>query len=214
MTDDNARMNTPKFLYFDLGKVLVDFSIERMVDQIAEAAGTEPDRVREVLFRGELQRQVETGAISTDEFYEAFCRRTRTRAAPERLLAAFNEIFELNLDVVPVVAQLAAAGWPMGILSNTGEAHWQYCVERFRMLTDGPFSVHVRSYEVGAMKPDAAIFRAAAERAGVEPREIFYTDDMPGHVEGARAAGFDAVTYTSTPELVAQLRKRGVRFNY
>jgi len=204
----------PKFLYFDLGKVLVDFSTDRMVGQIADAAGTEPDRVREALFRGALQREYETGSISTEAFYEAFCRRTGTRAAPERLLAAFNQIFELNVDMVPVVAQLAAAGWPMGILSNTGEAHWQYCVERFRLLTDGPFRVHVCSYEVGAMKPDAAIYHAAAERAGVEPEEIFYTDDIPGHVEGARAAGFDAVVYTSTPELVAELCKRGVRFNY
>jgi len=207
-------MTTPKFLYFDLGKVLVDFSIDRMVSQIADAAGTEPDRVREALFRGALQREYETGAISTDEFYKTFCRRTGTRAAPERLLAAFNEIFELNVDMVPVVAQLCAAGYPLGVLSNTCDAHWQYCVGRFRLLTDGLFRVSVLSYQVGAMKPDAAVYRAAAERAGVEPEEIFYTDDTPGHVEGAKAAGFDAVTYTSTPELVAELRRRGVRFNY
>jgi glucose-1-phosphatase len=207
-------MTTLKFLYFDLGKVLVDFDIHRMVEQIAAAAGASPERVYETLFRGELQREYETGAISTEEFYEAFCRRIGTRAAPERLLAAFNEMFDLNVDMVPVVAQLAAAGWPMGVLSNTCEAHWEYCIGRFRLLTDGLFRVHVRSYEVGAMKPDPAIFQAAAERAGVRPREIFYTDDTPGHVEGARAAGFDAVVYTSTPELVGDLRKRGVRFNY
>jgi len=203
-----------KFLYFDLGKVLLDFSVERMLDQIAEAAGTEPERVGEALFRGALQQQYETGAISTEEFYEAFCRRTGTRAAPGRLLAAFNKIFELNVSIVPVVAQIYAAGYPMGILSNTCEAHWDYCTARFRLLSDGLFRVCVRSYEVGAMKPDPAIFHTAAERAGVKPEEIFYTDDTPGHVEGARAAGFDAVTYTSTPELVAELRKRGVRFNY
>jgi len=214
MTNDNARMSTPKFLYFDLGKVLVDFSIDRMVDQVAEAAGTEPERVREVLFGGALQLQYETGRISTEEFYEAFCRRTGTRAAPEGLLKAFNEIFKLNVSIVPVVAQLRAAGYPMGVLSNTCDAHWQHCVRRFRLLTDGLFRVQVRSYEVGAMKPDAAIFHAAAERAGVKPHRIFYTDDIPGHVEGARAVGFDAVTYTSTAALVGELRRRGVRFNY
>jgi HAD superfamily hydrolase (TIGR01509 family) len=70
------------------------------------------------------------------------------------------------------------------------------------------------SYRLRACKPDAAIFRAAAEMAGCRPAEIFYTDDMPGHIAGARAVGFDAVQFTSARELAAELRERGVRFNY
>ena len=50
--------------------------------------------------------------------------------------------------------------------------------------------------------------------AGVAPQDIFFTDDIPGHVEGARRAGFDAVQYTTTPQLVNDLHDRGVRFNY
>ena len=42
----------------------------------------------------------------------------------------------------------------------------------------------------------------------------FYVDDIAGHVAGARSVGFDAVQYTSTDALVAQLRERGVAFNY
>lgn len=70
------------------------------------------------------------------------------------------------------------------------------------------------SYELKAMKPQAAIFQAAARLADVQPDEIFFCDDIAGHVAGARAVGIDAVQYTSTPELVAELRKRGIRFNY
>ena len=36
----------PKILYFDLGKVLVEFSHERMCKQMAEVAGTTPEAVR------------------------------------------------------------------------------------------------------------------------------------------------------------------------
>ena len=46
------------------------------------------------------------------------------------------------------------------------------------------------------------------------PQEIFYCDDLPANVAAARRVGFDAVQYTETPELVAELRSRGVRFNY
>ena len=63
-------------------------------------------------------------------------------------------------------------------------------------------------------KPEPAIFQAAAKLAGVPPNEIFFVDDTLGHVEGAKAAGIDAVQYTSTPALVAELRARGVAFNH
>ncbi len=59
-----------------------------------------------------------------------------------------------------------------------------------------------------------AIFRKAAELAGCQPEEIFYTDDIPGHVAGARSVGLDAVVYTTTAELVVELRERRVDFNY
>jgi len=207
-------MNTPRFLYFDLGRVLVDFSHEQMFAQIAAVAGVEPDRVERALREGDLNVRYECGEISTEQFYDEFCRAISKRPPMADLVAAASAIFSLKPSMVPVIAGLGAAGWPLGILSNTCEAHWKYCIERFRLLTDGLFRVHALSYEIGAMKPDAAIFRTAAELVGVKPEEIFYTDDLPGHVEGARAAGFDAVVYTSTPELVAELQKRGVRFNY
>jgi HAD superfamily hydrolase (TIGR01549 family) len=123
------------------------------------------------------------------------------------------DIFTLNHSIVPVVAQLQAAGHRLGVLSNTCEGHWEHCLRRFRLVREG-FSVFALSYEIGTCKPDAAIFRAAAEMAGCAPQEIFYTDDIAGHIDGARSVGFDAVQYTSTPELAAELHKRGVRFNY
>ena len=204
----------PEFLYFDLGKVLLDFSIERMCWQMGEAAGVDPAKVREVLYAEEpLEFDYECGRVSSRQFYELFCQRTGSRPDFDALLSAGNDIFSLNLSLVPVVGQLAAAGHRMGILSNTNQGHWDYCRDRYRLLT-GSFSVFALSFRIGACKPDAAIFRAAADLALCSPERIFYVDDIAGHVAGARSLGFDAVQYTSTPELVAELRRRGVEFNY
>ncbi len=203
----------PKFLYFDLGKVLVEFSVDQMLRQMAEAAGTDAERVKEVLFDGQLQREYETGTLGDREFYDTFCRRTGTRPDYQALRRAGSEIFHLNVSMAPVVAQLQQAGYRTGILSNTCAAHWEYCVARFRILTEA-FAVHALSYRIKACKPDAAIFQAAAELAGVEPQEVFFVDDLPQHVAGAKAAGFDAVQYTSTPQFVADLRARDLRLNY
>jgi glucose-1-phosphatase len=203
----------PKFLYFDLGKVILDFSVEVMCRQMGEVAGIAPARVNKAVFDSGLELDYEAGRITGRQFYEGFCRRTGTRPDYAALALAGADIFSLNHSIVPVVAQLQAAGCRMGVLSNTCEGHWEHCMQRFRLLREG-FSVYVLSYKVGCCKPTPAIFYAAAEMAGCAPEEIFYTDDIAGHIEGARSAGFDAVQYTGTPELAAELRKRGVRFNY
>ncbi|MEN6458380.1 MAG: HAD family phosphatase [Thermoguttaceae bacterium] len=204
---------TPKFLYFDLGRVLVNFSVERMLDQMAAVAGITADAVREAVFAQGLMQQHETGRISAREFCEAFGKATGTRVDFERLREAATDIFEVNDPVLSVVAQLQQAGYPMGILSNTCDLHWEHCVRRYRVVELG-FRVYALSQRIGAMKPDAAIYQAAAKLAGYAPEEIFFVDDTAGHVEGAKAIGFDAVQFTTAEALADDLRHRGVRFNY
>jgi FMN phosphatase YigB (HAD superfamily) len=203
----------PKFLYFDLGNVLVNFTVERMCRQIGAAADLEPAAVEAALWGDGLQQQYESGRITTAQFYELFCQRTGRRPAFDALAAAGNDIFTINGPILPVITQLAQAGNRLGILSNTCQGHWEHCRRRFRVLSED-FSVYALSYRIGACKPAAAIFRAAAELAGCRPEEIFYADDMAGHVAGAQAIGFDAVQYTTPAALAAALRARGLTFNY
>jgi glucose-1-phosphatase len=203
----------PKFIYFDLGKVLLDFSVEQMCGQMGEAAGIDAARVKDAVFASGLQLRYEAGQVSSREFYETFCRQTGTCPDYDALLRAGSDIFTPKYSMLPIVSQLSQAGCRMGILSNTCEGHWEHCIHRYRILREC-FSVCALSYRIGVCKPDAAIFTTAAEMAGCRPEEIFYTDDIAGHVAGARAAGFDAVQYTTTPLLVAELRARGVAFNY
>jgi FMN phosphatase YigB (HAD superfamily) len=102
----------------------------------------------------------------------------------------------------------------LGILSNTCPSHWHYVTQRYRALLSGPFSVFALSYELKSCKPDRAIFTGSAKLAGVEPHEIFYTDDIPGLIAGAKAAVYDAVPFTSVREYVRELTARGIRINY
>jgi len=202
-----------RFLYFDLGKVLVDFCIERMFRQIGAAAEIPADLAKSAIIDGGLLHGLESGRLSEGQFYEAFCGATGSRPSVDAMSKAASDIFDLKTSMTPLVAQLREAGWPLGILSNTCDWHWNYCRSRFCVLSEC-FDVHVLSYRVGAVKPEADIFHKAAEMAGVRPEEIFFVDDIAAHVEGARAMGIDAVQYRTTAELAEQLRRRGLRFNY
>jgi len=202
------------FIYFDMGNVLLLFDHELGCRQMADVAGVSTDRVREIVFDSGLELRYEAGELSTREFYEAFCQQAAVTPDFNALMRAAGDIFTVNTSIEPVVASLRAAGYRLGLLSNTCEAHWDYISKHRYAITSEMFEVITLSYEVQAMKPDAKIFEAAAANAGVRPEEIFFTDDVAGHIAGARRAGFDAEQYTTTPELVKQLRRRGLKFNY
>jgi FMN phosphatase YigB (HAD superfamily) len=203
-----------KFIYFDMGNVLLYFDREIGFRALAEETGCPVDLVRQtILGSGELWRY-EEGAVSGREFHEYYCRETNTRPDLERFHYLHSDIFEINVSIIPVVAGLAAAGYRLGILSNICEAHWEFCTNGRYAIISNLFEVRVASYLVGAMKPEPVIFNAARDQAGVAAEEIFFMDDTAGHVAGARRAGWDAVQYTTTDVLVDDLHARGIRFNY
>lgn len=199
----------PRFLYFDLGQVLVCFDHRRLVRQLATAAGAAEELVRAILFEEGMQELLELGRMTTEQFYAEFCRRTGTRAAEVELRRAATEFFWPNHRILPLLVQLRQRRYPMGILSNTCELHWEYCCRQFAYVGE-LFDRAVLSFRVGAMKPNRKIFEAAADAAGCSPEELFFVDDIAANQEGAAAAGFDAVVYRDAAELIAQLRQRGV----
>jgi glucose-1-phosphatase len=207
------------FLYFDLGKVILEFSHERMCNQMAEASQTTTDVVRSFVF-GDPESlaaliRYETGHISTDEFFDEFCRITKTSPNREQLAMAAADIFSPIEPMQRLLAKLAAAGNRMAILSNTNPVQWEHLVAgQFPVVAFGKptcaFQWAILSYQVGVMKPEPGIYTAAIEKAGVEPREIFFTDDRLENIEGAKALGIDAVQFVDAEQLAADLRARGV----
>jgi FMN phosphatase YigB (HAD superfamily) len=201
------------FIYFDLGNVLLNFSHERACRQMGQVAGVAPERVREVVFDSGLQDHFEAGRLSGPEFHETFCRETGSQPAYNALAFASGDIFWVNVAVKAILSSLHAAGHRLGLLSNTCDWHWNVAAGgRFRLIPE-VFDVVALSFRLHSIKPEGMIFDRAAELAGVAPADIFFVDDRPENVAAARAAGFDAVAYTTPATLAADLRQRGFRFN-
>jgi len=206
----------PKFFYFDLGNVLLKFSHEVMCRQLAHLFEADPARVHQLLLEGDdcLQAQLESGRIDGATYYEQACASFPTRPEREPFDEAAGRIFQVNPSMLPVLGQLSAAGYRLGLLSNINEIHWDWIQRRNYSLIPAAFSVCALSYELRVMKPHADIYHKAAQLCETAPHDIFFVDDVPENVAGARLAGWDAVLYTTTPALVVELRRRGVEFNY
>lgn len=72
------------------------------------------------------------------------------------------------------------------------------------------FETLVVSGQEGMMKPDKRIFELLCTRAGVAPETCLFIDDSPKNVEGAKAAGWDAVQFTTPDALESDLMGRGL----
>ena len=204
----------PRFIYFDLGNVLLTFCHDRMCRQMAEVAGVAPELVAQSILptagRGDLQWRLESSVITVDEYYDIFCAAIGKRPPRAELSRAACDIFEVIPETRQLVERLAAAGNRMAILSNTNIVHWQFVTDgRYPHLNEC-FLPPLLSCEVGVMKPDRRIYEIAIERTGVTPSEVFFVDDRPDNVAGAIAAGIDAVQFTTLAQIVADLQTRGV----
>jgi putative hydrolase of the HAD superfamily len=94
-------------------------------------------------------------------------------------------------DAAPALAALRAAGLRLAVVSN-----WDCSLRSVlaELGLAGAVDAIVVSAEVGALKPDAAIFLAALEQLRREPHEaVFVGDSLETDVLGARAAGMRAL---------------------
>jgi epoxide hydrolase-like predicted phosphatase len=108
----------------------------------------------------------------------------------------------LNADLAAFFKRLRPR-YRTGILSNSfvGAREREQAAYGFEDMCDAL----VYSHEVGCMKPDPAIYRIACDRLGVAPEEALLLDDLQANVEGARAAGMQAITFVDNRQAIADL---------
>jgi len=205
-------MEAVDFIYFDLGKVLFDFDHDIACRHIAANSGLTAEKVKSVVFDSGLEDRYETGLVNTDQFFAEFCEAAGVEYGKEEFLHAIANVFEPNRAIFPLVTQLRARNFPIGILSNTCPAHWDFVYSNYAILREF-FEPLILSYEVNSMKPDSKIYQRAIEQAGCNVKKCFFVDDRQENVDGAIKAGIDAVLYESVGKLVEDLAKRGVEVN-
>jgi epoxide hydrolase-like predicted phosphatase len=124
------------------------------------------------------------------------------RAALPGLLDVLHAHETLDPTVTEFIAGIRSLV-RVGVITNAGpSARRQLCAKfPLEQLTD----TIVVSAEEGVSKPDPRIYRTACGRLAVEPGAAVFVDDKQANVEGARAIGMQAITFTSPTETVARL---------
>jgi glucose-1-phosphatase len=205
----------PAFIYFDLGNVLCFFSRPQEIRQVSEVSGIPEDKIKDVLLNPQhgILWPYERGELNDEQFHAEFCRLTGSHPEMAALLRADSEIFQLNTEILPLVAHLEDSQIPLGILSNICPPHWRVATSRYSIISKA-FKKFALSYQLGAQKPNEKIYLGAAELAGVPPQQILFIDDVAENVAAAQRLGWDAIQYTSSDALEQELLRRDIRCNF
>jgi putative hydrolase of the HAD superfamily len=101
---------------------------------------------------------------------------------------AFRGAWALCDDALSFLDALAAAGLPLGAVTNAGTRYQRDKLARLRVLDR--FEVIVGVDELGRGKPDPEVFALACRRLGVPPQACAYVgDELDLDARGARDAG-------------------------
>lgn len=112
-------------------------------------------------------------------------------------------------DSVAVMERLIDGGYDVTLLTNWAADTFVEARSRFAFL-EKPRGITV-SGEIKAIKPDRAIYEHHASTFELTPAATLFIDDSPKNVEGAKAAGWQAVLFTGADPLEADLRRFGLK---
>lgn len=201
-------MTEIRHIVFDIGKVLIHY---------------DPDLPFSRLIPDEAERK---------RFFETICThdwnieqdRGRTWEEAEALLVAEHPDHEENIrnfrrhwhemvphaydDSVELMEALIDQGRDVTMLTNFAADTFVEAKQRFAFL-NRPRGVTV-SAEIGMIKPDRGIYDHHAATFGLEPAATIFIDDSQKNVDGAKAAGWQAVLFQNAKTLEADLERFGI----
>lgn len=187
-----------KVFLCDVGGVMIPFDNDKSVKWLAKLTGRpdiDPNKVAE-LFTSPTWIGYGTGRVSDGEFCD-FVRDFLwlPEAVTDReIKEAISKAFEPpSTDMLALLEELREEGIPTVAVTNIEPVRERFLFHLGLLFhTDGI----VRSYRVGALKPDPAMYEKALELARVPADCVVFVDDTLANVKAAEAMGIRSFHYT------------------
>jgi putative hydrolase of the HAD superfamily len=176
---------------FDLGKVLLHFDWQIMLQRIAAKTSLPLEDIMRLLKEDPQVITYEIGGISSTKFFSHLKKLLHYKGTAKELRGCFTEIFTPMPDHIALAAQLAPY-YPMAIISNTNEAHIVHAEATYSFFS--LFHARIYSHQVKTMKPKPEIYQAALTAlGGIDPLEALFIDDLEVNVLGASQLGWQTI---------------------
>ena len=197
-----------KTILFDLGNVIIPFDFELAYSRLAQLSGCQPEEVPARIRATGLVAPFERGEIAAEPFVRELSAALRLNLTHQEFCDWWGSIFLPGTLVSEALLEDLASRYRLLALSNTNPIHFGMVEKAYPLLRH--FDDFVLSYQVGAAKPEAKIYREAIARAQCSPEECIFIDDLAVNVEAAREHGMNAFQFVSAEQLDQELRARGL----
>ena len=196
-------------LLFDLGGVIVNIDFDRAARHWAEHSSLSFQQIRERFTMDAAYEQHERGEMEVSEYFAHLRRVLLLDGDDETIARGWNSIFAGEIPET-VNALLAVRGrLPCYLLTNSNPTHQAVWMRDYPRAI-GAFEHVFVSSELGHRKPERGAFDAVAGKTGVRLQSMLFFDDTLENVEGARAAGLQAVHVRESSDVVQALVQGGL----
>ncbi len=189
---------TIKAVIWDLGGVLVRTEDWGPREALAAELGLPRAALEERMFGGERGQKGQLGEITGEVHWQQLA--DVFGIEKDEFVSRFFAGDQLDMNLIEFIRSLKEKV-KIGLLSNAFST-LRSSLEDDWQITE-IFDGMIISAEVGLMKPDAAIYQAAAHKLGVQAEQSLFIDDFPINVAGAKAIGMHAIRFENREQCIA-----------
>jgi putative hydrolase of the HAD superfamily len=195
-------------IVFDLGNVLIPFNYKIILERLNNLSPGLGDKFSKLYAENyHVHRQFEKWELTNEQFIEIMLSWVDNKITEEDFCVLYSDIFEENkrtTALLPILKQK----YKLVLLSNTNDIHKKYGWDKYDFIKH--FDKLILSHEVGAIKPEPAIYKAVEKFTCLAPEQHIFIDDIADYAEGARKMGWDAIQFTGHDNLILEFNKRGI----
>jgi HAD superfamily hydrolase (TIGR01509 family) len=175
---------------FDVGNVLVEIDIAYAITRLGLPVDDRRLQKIQAFGQWDTYDAFERGHLLEAQFLCALSAHLAVELRHPELVAWWNSSLRKMVDGVERVVSEVIDRMPVYALTNTNPLHFDYFTQHMPLFQR--FDHVIASFHVGHRKPEAQLFKAAAQLIGQSPEHILFIDDLRTNVEGAKAVGYQA----------------------
>lgn len=189
----NCIMQNNRFIYFDVGGTLLDWS--NVFKTAASKFNITPEDIGKIF--DENHDPITKGLLTTKKFWEKCIQKYNLKNAD-----TFNFLESWVSDYQPIVEMhelinKIKSRYSIGLLSNIYEGMLPLLLKK-KIIPNIHYDQIVFSCDVGMMKPNPDIYALAQKRAQFDPKDILLVDDREDFLEGAKRAQWNTFLFDNT----------------
>ncbi|NNF00916.1 MAG: HAD family phosphatase [Pyrinomonadaceae bacterium] len=200
-----SSLSQNKVAIFDLGNVVLDWDVDRVLDSLDLEAEVLTLLRKELFFHRDWL-EMDRGTVSETAVVSNISKRSplQKNAVKKAILAAKNSLQPIP-ETIKLMEDISNNGIKMFCLSNMSRETYAHIknMEFFGMFRD-----IIISGITGCMKPSEDIFRLAIDRFELDPSCSLFIDDSLPNIETARRLGIKGFHFKGSHSCYKGIRSR------